>query len=148
MVDQHTGQHDGCSTVSLCVLWIGVLCAGLLLYGWTVQHGVAWQDSGVRQFRILTGDYTGDLGLALAHPLYIAIGRLFLLVPFVRDLTLLNFCSGAGMAVTLANVAVLGMSAHRETLDRTDDSRHAGGDAHTLVAVDHCGGLYLERGFF
>jgi len=90
------------------VLWTGVLCAGLILYGLTVQQGISWQDSGLLQWRILTGDYIGSLGLALAHPLYIAIGRLFLLIPFGSDFMLLNFCSSAGMAVTLANVSVLG----------------------------------------
>ena len=57
-------------------------CSGFVLYALTAQQGVSWQDSGMLQFRIVTGDYTGNLGLALAHPLYIAIGRLFLLLPF------------------------------------------------------------------
>jgi len=108
MIVQQNGQRDIREVAWLCVLWMGVLCAGLLLYALTVQQGVAWQDSGARQLRILTGDYTGNLGLALAHSLYIAIGRLFLLLPRVADVTLLNFCSGAGMAITLANVSVLG----------------------------------------
>ena len=108
MVDQHTGQHDRYRHAAFWIMWTGVLCSGLLLYGWTAQHGVVWQDSGARQLRILTADYTGSLGLALAHPLYIAIGRLFLRIPFGCDLTLLNFCSGVGMAIALANVSILG----------------------------------------
>lgn len=109
MIEQITGRHDSNGTISSCVIWAGVLCAGLLFYGLTAQQGVSWQDSGMLQWRILAGDYVGNLGLALAHPLYIAIGRFFLLVPFGCDVTLLNFCSGAGMAVTLANVSVLGI---------------------------------------
>jgi hypothetical protein len=106
---QQYSKHSGrVSFAALWLLWAGVLCAGLLFYGLTVQHGVAWQDSGARQLRILTADYTGSLGLALAHPLYIAIGRLFLLLPSGCSITLLNFCSGVGMAVTLANVSILG----------------------------------------
>ncbi|MBM4311069.1 MAG: DUF2723 domain-containing protein [Deltaproteobacteria bacterium] len=108
MADQHTGQHDRYSQAALWMMWAGVLCSGLLLYGWTVQHGVVWQDSGARQLRILTADYTGSLGLALAHPLYIAIGRLCLLIPYGCDFTRLNFCSGVGMAIALANVSILG----------------------------------------
>ena len=108
MIDKQTAQHDRSSLVSLCLLWSGVLCAGLLLYGWTVQQGISWQDSGMFQWRVLAGDYIGNLGLVLAHPLYIAIGRLFLFVPFGSELTLLNFCSGVGMAIALANVSVLG----------------------------------------
>lgn len=108
MIEQTTGRYDSGGTASLCVLWTGVLCAGFFLYGLTAQQGVSWQDSGMLQWRILTGDYAGNLGLALAHPLYIAIGRLFLLIPFAGDFALLNFCSGAGMAVTLANIFVLG----------------------------------------
>lgn len=88
-------------------LWACVLCAGCLLYGLTAQQAVSWQDSGMLQYRILAGDYTGRLGLALAHPLYIAIGRLFLLIPFGSEAALMCLCSGAGMALTLANVAVL-----------------------------------------
>jgi len=92
----------------LCVLWAGVACAGFLLYAATAQQGVSWQDSGMLQFRIVTGDYIGNLGLALAHPLYIAIARLFLLLPCSDEWLRLSLCSGAGMAVTLANVSILG----------------------------------------
>ena len=109
MVIQQPTAHPSENPLSFCVLWFFVAFSGFVLYALTAQQGVSWQDSGMLQFRIVTGDYIGNLGLALAHPLYIAIGRLFLLVPFVRDLTLLNVCSGAGMAVTLANVAVLGI---------------------------------------
>ncbi|MDY6914394.1 MAG: DUF2723 domain-containing protein [Planctomycetota bacterium] len=59
------------------------------------------------QWRVLTGDYTGRLGLALAHPLYIAAGRLLGLLS-QRDLPfLLNFFSSLGMAVALANLAAV-----------------------------------------
>ncbi|MCL1920117.1 MAG: hypothetical protein FWG50_03420 [Kiritimatiellaeota bacterium] len=49
--------------------------AFFLLYAATAQHGVAWQDSGKMQYRILAGDYTGWEGTALAHPLYIGMAR-------------------------------------------------------------------------
>ncbi len=80
MVIQQSTAHPSENSLSLCVLWFFVACSGFVLYALTAQQGVSWQDSGMLQFRIVTGDYIGNLGLALAHPLYIAIGRLFLLV--------------------------------------------------------------------
>jgi len=57
------------------------------------------------QWRVLNTDFTGDLGLALAHPLYIAAGKLFMWFP-LEDMPLrLNFLSGIGMAVALANLS-------------------------------------------
>ena len=62
---------------SVKALWL--LTAGVfaVLYVATAQRGVSWQDSGMFQFRVWRGDYYGDLGLALAHPLYIAGARAF-----------------------------------------------------------------------
>ena len=59
------------------------------------------------QHRVLIGDYHGDLGLALAHPLYIAAGRLVAAIPIGDVATRLNFLSGLGMAVALANFAAV-----------------------------------------
>ena len=59
------------------------------------------------QWRVLNGDYRGDLGIALAHPLYIAMGRVLLHVPIGAFPARLSFLSGLGMAVALANLAAL-----------------------------------------
>jgi len=59
------------------------------------------------QWRIITGDYIGDYGLALAHPLYILIGQIFLFIPTGEMAFRLNFASGIGMSIALANIAVL-----------------------------------------
>lgn len=56
------------------------------------------------QRRVLENDYEGKLGLALAHPLYIAAGRGLLALPIGEFTTRLNFFSGLGMAVALANL--------------------------------------------
>jgi hypothetical protein len=109
MAIQQSTAHPSENSLSLCVLWFFVACSGFVLYTLTVQQSVSWQDSGMLQFRIVTGDYIGNLGLALAHPVYIAIARFFLLLPFGSEWLSLSICSGAGMAVTLANVAVLGI---------------------------------------
>ena len=84
-----------------------LFCGFAAMYAFTVQRGICWQDSGARQWRIITGDYAGQLGLALSHPLYIALGRLFLRVPFADAATRLNLLSGAAMAVALANISAL-----------------------------------------
>jgi len=59
------------------------------------------------QWRVLNGDYRGHLGIALAHPLYIAMGRLALHVPIGTFPGRLNFLSGLGMALALANLAAV-----------------------------------------
>ena len=75
---------------------------GVALYGFTAQKGVAWQDSGTYQWRVVTGDYQGNIGLATAHPLYIAAGRLFLLIPIGDKATRLNMLSVISMSLVLA----------------------------------------------
>ena len=59
------------------------------------------------QRRVLEGDYTAEVGLALSHPLYIAAGRVVLAVPIGSFAARLNFFSGLGMAVALANLAAV-----------------------------------------
>ena len=56
--------------------WLFCFCVFCLLYLLTTQRGVSWQDSGMFQWRVLSGEYTNPLGLTLAHPLYIAVARL------------------------------------------------------------------------
>jgi len=88
-------------------LWLAVLVVFSLFYFATAQRGASWQDSGMFQWRVLTGDYAGRFGLALAHPLYVAAGRLLAAVSERRLPLLLNCFSGLGMAVALANIAAL-----------------------------------------
>jgi len=88
-------------TWCLCVLVFS------LLYGLTCQRGVSWQDSGTFQWRVLNGDCTGQRGLALAHPLYIAAAQPLKWIPIGDLAGRLNFFSGLGMAVALANLAAV-----------------------------------------
>ncbi len=53
-----------------------VFASAAALYLLTAQRGVAWQDSGTFQWRMRHFDLTGHLGLALAHPLLIVLGKL------------------------------------------------------------------------
>jgi hypothetical protein len=78
-----------------------------LLYILTCQRGVGWQDSGLLQYRVWTGDYQGRLGLALAHPLYIAAGRVLLWLTGRHLALAMNAFTGVGTAVALANLAGL-----------------------------------------
>jgi len=88
-------------------LWWFTFFASATLYLATCQHGVCWQDSGMFQWRVLHADYSGDLGLALAHPWYIAAGQLLKIIPAGSFTARLNFFSGLGMAVALATIAVV-----------------------------------------
>ncbi|KPK78936.1 MAG: hypothetical protein AMJ81_14310, partial [Phycisphaerae bacterium SM23_33] len=61
------------------------------------------------QFRADRGDLglAGQLGLALAHPLYITAGWLLKFIPLGKLPFWLNLFSGLGMAVALANLAAV-----------------------------------------
>jgi len=85
--------------------WLLVFACFSILYGTTAQRGVSWQDSGKYQYRVWQGEYEDEGGLALAHPLYIAAGRLARLVPVADLPTRLNWLSAVAMAVMLANLA-------------------------------------------
>lgn len=93
--------------VPLWLLWCGAAAVFSVLYLLTAQRSVSWQDSGMFQWRIITGDYRGNLGLALAHPLYIALGRLCLLLPGSNPTFTINSVSAIAMAIALANILVI-----------------------------------------
>lgn len=57
------------------------------------------------QWRIWQADAWGELGLALAHPLYIAAGQIFHLLPEGWFCAGVNFFSGLGTAVAAATLA-------------------------------------------
>ena len=87
--------------------YLGVLVGMTLLYALTSQRTVSWQDSGMYQWRILTGEYVTEGGLALAHPLYIAIGQIAKHIPLGTPWAWLSVFSGAFMAVAMANLAAV-----------------------------------------
>jgi hypothetical protein len=75
----------------------------LVLYAWTAQRGVSWQDSGYFQYRMLTADFTGAYGLALSHPLYLLLAQGFaLLFPQGGTCYAINLFSGVGLALAAA----------------------------------------------
>ena len=90
--------------VFLAAVFLGFLC----FYALTAQRDVNWQDSGVRQWRILSSDYTGAEGIALSHPLYIGMAHAFAHVcPLGSPLCRLNLFSALGMALALTFLALL-----------------------------------------
>lgn len=103
---------------------------GLFLYMLTCAPGVLWQDSAMFQFRVRLGDLPGDLGLALAHPLYILLAKAFTLLPLGGDFAFrVNLFSAVCGAATLLFVVDLLMSLTR--------SRTAAVSGSILLAVSH-----------
>lgn len=88
-------------------LWWATFAVFLVLYGLTCQRHADWGDSGMFQWRVQQADYTGPNRLAQAHPLYIALGRAMAAVPVGSLTTRISLLSGLGMAVALANLAVV-----------------------------------------
>ena len=84
-----------------------VLLAGLGLYGLSCAPAVLWQDSGLFIYRIWHNDIQGDLGLALAHPLYILIGMAAKCIPLGDFAHRVNFLSAVFGAVAAANLFLL-----------------------------------------
>lgn len=81
--------------------------AALVLYGVTSARGVEWQDSGIHQYRILTGQVSHPLGLALAHPLYYWLGRAALHIPLGGPLARLNLLSSVCGAIGVGVLSAL-----------------------------------------
>jgi hypothetical protein len=112
------------------MLLAAILLGFLGLYALTAQRDLAWQDSGVRQWRVLVGDYIGVDGTALSHPLYIGMARAFVYgCPLGSPLWRVNLFSGVGMALALVCLAVL---VHRLT-----GSRRAAAGAAVLLGLAH-----------
>jgi hypothetical protein len=91
----------------LAAHYLAVFGLFLLLYGLTCQRGVAWQDSAIFQWRILTFDPVGWLGLALSHPLSILTGKAFSGVPLGSLPWRMNMISSVAAALAAANLALL-----------------------------------------
>ncbi|MEK7325867.1 MAG: DUF2723 domain-containing protein, partial [Chloroflexota bacterium] len=73
----------------------------LMLYVVTSAPGLLWQDSATFQFRVYRGDYEGSTGLALSHPLYIALARAFASVPLGPHAWRVNLFSALCAAVAI-----------------------------------------------
>ncbi len=82
---------------SFALASVGVLL-GFILYYCTALPGVGWADTAALQYRVWRFQLKSDLGLALAHPLYILLARGFTLIPlgnFAFRVTLFTVVCGA-----------------------------------------------------
>jgi hypothetical protein len=85
---------------------LALLVAGAA-YAATAQHGPAWQDSGIFQWRIATFQTSSDMGIALSHPLLIVAGKAMSLLPVGDVPWRMNLLSALCGAVAVANVTLL-----------------------------------------
>ncbi len=81
--------------------------AALVLYAATCARGVEWQDAGIHQYRILSGQLGHPLGLALTHPLHWWLGRGLCAFPAGDPLFKLNLLSSLGGAVAVGVLATV-----------------------------------------
>lgn len=104
-----TGEPSAVSRpeVGSAGMYVTLLAVFVLTYGLTAQRGPAWQDSGILQWRILQGDPGGWMGVALAHPLLVALGGLARMIPCGTFAWRVNMVCALAGAVAVANVAAL-----------------------------------------
>jgi len=120
-------QHSADTRRTLFALT--AIASGILLYGITCAPGVLWQDSAMFQFRVWHGDLSGDLGLPLAHPLYILLAKAFSMLPLGSIAFRVNLFSAVCGAACLGFAIDLLLSLTR--------SRTAAIAGTALLAVSH-----------
>ena len=105
---QEISKQDKAVIPGSIVLWYLIVLAGAgTLYAISCAPAILWQDSGLFVYRIWHNDLQGDLGLALAHPLYIMIGIAVKHIPLgdlAYRVNLISVCCGA---VAVANLFLL-----------------------------------------
>ena len=84
-----------------------VLVLAAILYVASAAPGILWQDSGMYQYRVLHNDVRGNLGLALAHPLYHFIGIGLKYIPFGDLAYKVNLISAVSASIAVANIFLL-----------------------------------------
>ncbi len=87
--------------------YAAVLIAAGIIYGISVAPGPLWQDNGMAQVRVLEHDYVGNLGLALAHPLFYLVAQAFQFLPFQESAFKTNLVAAVCGAFTVANMYLL-----------------------------------------
>jgi hypothetical protein len=99
-----SAQESSLLTRSTRRSWVaGAGLFALALYAATCAPGLLWQDSALFQWRVRVGEYSGGSpGLALAHPLYIFLARLFALLPLGEHAYRVNLFSSVCAAGAVA----------------------------------------------
>ena len=105
---QEISKQDKAVIPGSIVLWYLIMLVGAgTLYAISCAPAILWQDSGLFVYRIWHNDIQGNLGLALAHPLYIMIGIAVKHIPLgdmAYRVNLISVCCGA---VAVANLFLL-----------------------------------------
>lgn len=89
------------------VCYISLLIVAGGIYITTCAPTIVWHDSALFTWRIWNNDVAGDIGIALAHPLYILIGMALKYIPLGTFEYRLNLFSALCGAVAVANVFLL-----------------------------------------
>jgi len=92
---------------SIAKWYLLVLLSASILYVATCAPAILWQDSGLFVYRIWHNDIEGNLGIALAHPLYILIGIAVKWLPFGDLAHRVNLISSIAGALAVANLFLL-----------------------------------------
>lgn len=87
--------------------YIAVLAAAGVLYVMSCAPGVLWQDSGLIQYRVWHNDIEGNLGLALAHPLFYIIAIAAKYIPLGEFGYRVNLTNALISAFAVANLFLL-----------------------------------------
>jgi len=95
------------ATTRSCREYLLAIVLAAALYYLSVAPGVLWQDSGMAQLRVLNHDYVGQLGLALAHPLFYLVAQVFQFLPFHDSAFKTNLVSATAAVFTVANMYLL-----------------------------------------
>ncbi len=84
--------------------YAAVFAAAAVLYVASCAPGPVWQDSGLIQWRVYTGDIEGGLGLALSHPLFYIIAITANQVPLGEPAYRVNVTTALLSAFAVANL--------------------------------------------
>jgi len=87
--------------------YIAVLAVASVLYVASCAPGVLWQDSGLIQYRVWHNDIEGNLGLALAHPLFYIIAIATKYIPLGEFGYRVNLTNALISAFAVANLFLL-----------------------------------------
>jgi hypothetical protein len=99
-----TSEQPGTARRSLFKAWLLTFVAAFSVYLATATHDVGWQDAGMQQLRIVTGQLHHERGLALDHPLQYYLGRLFIRIDALEPAFAVTLVSVVGGAVAIANL--------------------------------------------
>ena len=89
-------------------LWYLVVLVGAgVFYVVSCAPTILWQDSALFVYRVWHNDIEGNLGLALAHPLYVMIGIVVKNIPIGQLAYRINLISAVFGALTAANLFLL-----------------------------------------